>query len=126
MPHSTRQNELMIVEGRTSGTNFTGSDMVNPGYTGVLVFLNVDAIATGNITVVIEGKSPVGTDEYYTLLTSAAIAATGLTVLTVYPGGIAETANLVTDDPLPATWRVRATIAGGGTRTYDLGAVYIP
>lgn len=120
-----RHREFALVTGAPSA-NYTGSDLVNDGYTGVLVFLNINTIAAGNITVDIEGKSPVGTNEYYTILTSAAITATGLTVLSIHPAILAA-ANLAAQAPIPATWRIRATIGGAaGAKDFDIGYVYIP
>jgi hypothetical protein len=114
--------EFSLVRGATEA--YTGSDLMNDGYTGVLVFLNIDAIDESTVTVTIEGKSPVGTDEYYEILVSAAIASEGLTVLTVHPSVPSET-NLAERLPLPVTWRITVAV-GGGTQTYDVGYDYIP
>ncbi len=117
-----RHREFALVLGATGA--YTGSDLVNDGYRGVQVFLNINAISTSSVTITIEGKSPVGTDEYYTILESAAISATGLTVLTIYPTK-PDNANVDEQDVLPVTWRITAAV-GGGTQTYDIGYVYLP
>lgn len=119
-----RHREFALVLGADG--NYTGSDLVNDGYLGVMVFLNINTIAAGNLTVTVEGKSPVGTDEYYTILDSAAITATGLTVLTIHPS-VPSAANVDEQHALPVTWRI--TVAEGGTagaKNYDIGYVYLP
>lgn len=126
-----RANEYMVVEGQ-GAADVTGSDNVNPGFLGVLVFININTITGSSgtaesVTVTIEGLSPVGTDEYYTILASAVLTATGLTVLRVYPGLVAA-ANLTVNDVLPASWRVSSDVTTDGDQAYDvdIGFVYIP
>ena len=63
------------------------------------------------ITVTIQGKDT-ASGSYYTLLASTAIAADGVTELTVYPG-ITASSNVAASAHLPATWRV--SYAFGGT-----------
>lgn len=120
---TNRTNEFVVVDGATGA--FTSSDMQNLGYRGVLVFINVESVSVDSITVTVEGKSNVGSDEYYTILTSAAIGSAGLTVLEIYPG-IAETANVSVNTVMPANWRITAAVGGGGSYDYDIGFVYIP
>jgi hypothetical protein len=102
----------------------TGSDQYNDGFPGCLVFININTATTAAMTVNIEGKSPVGTSEYYTILSSASLTATGLTVLEVYPG-IGETANVSVSTVLPPTWRITVT-GTSGTLDYDIAYAYIP
>jgi hypothetical protein len=79
----------------------------NYGYVGLHVIIDVTAItATPSVVFTIQGYSPLG-DDYYTLLASAAITATGQTVLRVFPGATAA-ANTVANDRLPGLWRVDA------------------
>lgn len=90
----------------------TGAPVIDRDRVGVLIGINVTAI-TGTVptlTVILEGMDE-ATGVYYPILTSAAIAATGLTVLTVLPG-ITAAANVSAAAPMPITWRVRTTIAG--------------
>lgn len=126
-----RTNEFMVVEGQ-GAADVTGSVSVNPGFLGVLVFININTITGSSgtaesVTVTIEGLSPVGTDEFYTILASSALTATGLTVLRVYPGLVAA-ANLTVNDVLPASWRVSSDVTTDGDQAYDvdIGFVYIP
>lgn len=90
----------------------TSSDQTNNYGCGVQVGVNI-TVLTGTsptVTVTVEGKDTVS-GTYYTLLASAAIAATGFTLLTVYPGA-PTTANVSSPQVLPKTWRVKAVVAG--------------
>ncbi len=79
---------------------------------GILLYINVTAITgtTPTLAVTIQGKSPVS-GTYYTILTSASITTTGMTVLRVYPG-LTAAANLVANDTLPCTYRLSSAIGG--------------
>lgn len=90
----------------------SGSDQKNINSRGVLVGINITALAgtSPTVTVTIQGKDA-ASGQYYTLLQSAAISATGFTLLTLYPGA-PSTANVSSPQVLPATWRVIATVAG--------------
>lgn len=85
---------------------------LNPGCRGVQLVVNITAMTgTGpTLTVTLKGHDA-ATDTDYTLLASAALAATGQTVLTVYPGAVV-TANVSANANLPLEWSVTATVAG--------------
>lgn len=119
----TRVSREFIVHEGASGS-FDSSDFINDFMRGVLVFLNVESVGAETITVTIQGKSPVGTDEYYTILASAAITDPGLTVLAVYPG-ITAAANASVSAVLPATWRISVTVSAA-TPDFDIAFVYVP
>lgn len=89
-----------------------GTDQVNEQGRGVQVGINITTLTgtSPTVTVTIEGKDA-ASGVYYTLLASAAIAATGFTLLTLYPGA-PTTANVSSPQVLPATWRVKAVVAG--------------
>lgn len=89
-----------------------GSDLVNQQGRGVHVVVDITAISgTGpSLTVTVQGKDTVS-GKYYTLLASAALSATGTTVLKVYPG-LTAAANSVANDIAPDTIRVIGTVAG--------------
>lgn len=116
-----RGNEVILAQGQTG--NLTGSDLVNDGFQGVVVFTNINTATAATITVTISGKSPVGTDEYYTILTSAAYSTTGLNVIEIHPA-LTEAANVKASNCLPPTWRI--TVAITGTVDYDIAFAYIP
>lgn len=102
------------------------NDQLNAKGRGVVILANITALAgtSPTITFIVEGKDPVS-GNYYTILTSAALAVTGLTALTVYPGATAA-ANVTVSLPLARTFRVRWTV--GGTTpsvTVSLGAILL-
>lgn len=100
----------------------SSSDLVN--YNGRLlsVVINVSAAAaTPSVVPTIEGKDPIS-GTYYTILTGAAITATGITVLRIGPG-ITAVANVAVADMVPRTYRVTMTHADADSITYSVAAV---
>lgn len=100
---------------------YVSADQGNAARRGVKLTIDITAI-TGSLTVTVQAKDPVS-GKYTTILASAALAATGTTTLTVYPG-IAVAANASASDVLPATWRVSAAV-GGTNATATIGASLI-
>ena len=82
------------------------------------------ATATPSVVPTIEAYDATS-DSWYTILTGAAITATGTTVLKVYPG-IAVQANATASDVLPQTWRVTMTHADTDSITYTVSANLVP
>lgn len=84
-----------------------------------LFFINVSAVsATPSVTFTISGVSPAG-DSIYTILASAAITGTGLTVLRVSPH-LTAAANTIAKDILPSAIKVTATHADADSITYEM------
>lgn len=102
---------LLNLTAQGAGT-VASADQANVNSRGVQVGINVTALTgtTPTVTVTVQGRDA-ASGTYYTLLASAAISATGFTLLTVYPG-LTAAANSVASQVLPATWRVIATVAG--------------
>lgn len=97
----------------------------NPGARGVQIVINVTAVGvTPSVVFTVQGYSALGA-EYFTVLASAAVTATGTTVLRVYPGLVAA-ANLTANDVLPAVWAVDAVHGNGTTITYSVAATLLP
>jgi hypothetical protein len=88
---------------------------------GCLIFINVTSV-TGSLTVTLQGVGPTGAA--YTILASAAISATGQTVLRVYPG-IAASANVSANDVTPITAQLSSVVATGPvTATISMQLIY--
>jgi hypothetical protein len=86
---------------------------------GLIVLVNVTALtATGTLTVKIEGVDP-NTGAAYTILTSAALAATGVVVLRVHPN-LPASANVTAQDMVPPVFQVTATHGNGVSITYGI------
>lgn len=92
---------------------------------GLHLVIDVTAVdATPSVVPAIDGYSAAG-DDWYNLLTGAAITATGVTVLKVYPG-IPGIANAAASDVIPNRVRVSMTHADGDSITYSVAATLMP
>lgn len=92
-------------------------------YKGCVLIIDVTAIAaTPSVTPKIEGVSASGA--VYTLLTGAAITATGVTALKIFPG-ITAAANVAVSDVLPQTIKVTLTHGDADSATYSVDLVLI-
>ena len=106
----TQLGTIQTLSNQAAGTVTSGVFDTHMGL-GLLVFINVTAV-TGSLTVTIQGcidDTPTAT---YTVLASAAIAATGLTVLRIYPG-LTAAANATANDVVPARCRISSVVATG-------------
>lgn len=111
-PQQSNRNTGALITLTAASAGINGTDQLNVNHRAMLLFINVTAITgtTPTLTVTIQGRDKTS-GQYYTILQSAAISATGLTVLRVSPN-LASVANLVAQDLLPDTWRVITAIAG--------------
>lgn len=112
---------LVTLTAQGAGT-VVSSDIVNVNGKGVNLGINTTTDAAGAYVVTIQGKDIVS-GTYYTILASAAIAAAGFVLLSVYPGLVAA-ANTVANAVLPRTWRVSVTVTTGPI-TATIGASVI-
>lgn len=112
---------ILTLAAQAPGT-VTSADQTNFNGRGVKLGINVtaDSAGTALVVVTIQGKDIVS-GQYYTILSSASIAAVGFSTLQVYPG-ITATANVAANDILPRTWRVSITVSGAGTASATVGS----
>ncbi len=111
MRGNTQSPALITLAAQGAGT-VNSPDQQNVNGRGCHLVIDITiAGGTPTLTVTIQGKDPVS-GKYYTILTSAALAAVATTVLRVYPN-LTPSANLIVNDILPRVWRVSATVAGG-------------
>ena len=102
-------------------TDPTVVDLGNEVGRGLHLVIDVTAVtATPSVVFTIKGKDPVS-GKVWTILASAAIVATGTTILKVYPG-LTAAANLVASDVLPPTWQVTAVHGDADSITYSVTA----
>jgi hypothetical protein len=94
------------------------------GFKGITVVLDVTAVASASLTVIVEGFDQ-ASGKYFPILTSGAITATGTTSHTIYAGlvnasgaGLSTTANNI----MAAVFRIRVHVTGG-TASFTVGAV---
>lgn len=109
---------LLASAARTATTS--SSDITNYNAKGVRVFINVTVDpAAASVVPTITVKDPVS-GVYTAILTGAAIAAVGHTVLTVYPGATVA-AGVTLSTVLGTVWRVTITAADADSLTYSVG-----
>lgn len=85
-----------------------------------LFFIDVTALTAGaSLTFTISGICPSDASTTYTILVSAAIVATGLTVLRVSPH-LTAAANTIAKDMLPAAVQVSVAVADAKSVTYSM------
>jgi hypothetical protein len=103
---------------RTATT--ASADLNNPDSVGVIVYLDVTAIAaTPQLTLSIQAKDP-ASGKYLTLLTGAAVTTVSTNVYTIHPA-VTETANVDVAVPLPGIWRVNVVHLDADSITYSVG-----
>lgn len=100
---------LITLTAQAAGT-VNSADQTNYNGRGVVVGINVTVATAETLTINIQGKDA-ASGVYYTLLSSTALAITGFTALTLYPGAT-TTANVSISGVLPRTWRVQAVVTG--------------
>lgn len=103
---------LVTLTAQGAGT-VNSADQTNTNGRGVVIGINTTVDAAGSYTVAIQGKDVVS-GQYYTIpgAITGAIAATGFSTLSVYPGIVAA-ANAAVSWPLPRTWRVQVVVTAG-------------
>ena len=111
---------ILSVSGTTLGSAVSSPVQLNAYGKGVKLVINTIAATAGSFTVTIQG---IFNQTAYTALVSAAISATGVTVLTVYPG-LTASANVAANDVLPRQWQVTVTPTGF-TGQLSIGACVI-
>ncbi len=101
-------------------------DLNSGPYTGAIVNINITAYTGAtNVVFTVEGKDP-ESGTYFTLLASAALTATGHTVLRIDPRSVAA-ANLTASSALPRTFRVITTVTGTATvLTFSVALTLVP
>jgi hypothetical protein len=100
---------LLTLTAAGAGT-FNGPSSINPWGRGVTLGINTTVDTAGSYVVNIQGLD-VASGQFYTICTSAAIAAAGFSTLTVYPGITASASAF--SAPLPRTWRVQSVVTTG-------------
>ena len=112
VPSKPNANAVLTLTAANAASAPTSPDIDTGQFAGVFVYINVTAISgtTPTLTVTIQGKDDIS-GQYHTILASAAINATGLTVLRVYPG-LTAVANATANDVLAKTMRITTAIGG--------------
>ncbi len=113
-------NELTLLASAARTADTTSSDTTNYNWRGGHFIINITVLTTSVIPT-IQAKDPIS-GTYYSLLVGASIAATGITILKVYPG-ITAVANASASDILPRTFRISMDHLDATTMTYSVAFV---
>ena len=108
---ASRDITLFASASRVAAT-YNSEDQSTSFARGVVIFLNITAL-TGTLDLKVQAKDT--ESDTYIDMASCSLAqqsATGIDMLTIYPG-IAETANVSVSDRLPKVWRVVCTVGTG-------------
>lgn len=118
---NAKNRHLEVLPSVARIATISSPDIPNIGANGVHIVIDVtDVTATPSVVPTVEGKDPLS-GKYYTLLTGAAITATGTTILKVFPSATAV-ANLAANDFVPSKFRVTMTHGDADSITYSIGA----
>ena len=118
---SVRSATVLPSAARTAAPNDQEFRGFAPSVLGVLVVVDVTSItSTPSLTVKVQGVDP-RTGKTWDIVTSAAIVATGTTVLRVRPG-ITPVTNVAVADVLPPVFRISCTHADADSITYSVSA----
>ena len=88
---------------------------------GIVLAFGVTVIGADSLTIDINGRELFPPFSFYPILTSAAIIATGTTVLKIGIG-FSPVLNLTANDLVPYVWNVVATPSGADPITYSINA----
>ena len=117
-------SRVTVLSSAVRATTTNSSTFGNPGAIGLHLAVDVTAVpGVDTVTPKIEGYDETS-GKYYDVLVGVPIAATGLTILKVYPGTVASP-NVQANDVLPSTWRVTMTHSAATNFTYSIGASLI-
>jgi hypothetical protein len=112
---------LLTLTAQGAGT-VNSATQINTNGRGVAIGINTTVDAAGAYVVNLQAQDVVS-GTWYTIASSASIAATGFATLTLYPG-ITVAANTAVSAPLTPTWRVQAVVTTGPI-TATIGAAVI-
>lgn len=115
-----KQKTILPSAARTADSN---TQFTHSGTGGkVIIDCTVDP-AAASVVFTLQGIDPIS-GSTWTILQSAAVAAVGTTVLTVFPGAPA-TANVSANDFLPENIQINANHADGDSITYSVSFIGI-
>lgn len=115
--------EIPVLASTARTATLNSGDQSNLNGRGLHLVIDVTAGAAFSIVPKIQAKDQ-ASGKWYDLLVGAAITATGTTVLKLYPG-LTAAANLVANDVLPVSWRLRVEHGDATSVTYSAGASLI-
>ncbi len=119
-----QSSETVIYASASRTSDPTVVDQTNNSCVGLVVVINCTAVSgSSSVVFTIQGKNSLGV--LYTILASAAIVGTGVTVLRVYPD-LTAAANTKATDLIPRTWNIKAVHGTADATTYSVTASLVP
>lgn len=115
-----------VLTGAAATVTQASPDINTLNFKGLTVILDVSAIGTASLTVLVQGKDASNSGNYWTLLLSSAITANGTTAHTLYPGITAATApngNTSVSNILPVYLKISVVAGNANPANYTVGAV---
>ena len=122
---ANRENEVVTLLSSAARTaTVATAGQINKSKTGVIITIDVTAIAaTPSVVFTIQGFDPVS-GKYYTILASAAVTGVSTVTMRVFPGCTAA-ANVAANDILPRDWRVNCVHGDADSITYTVSAILV-
>jgi hypothetical protein len=113
-----RNNTTAVVIAAGATTTQTSATQISYNANKLAIAINISAFTSGTLTFTVNGITSSGYT--YPLLVSTALAATGLTVLRIFPGST-PSANAVANDVIPRSYNV--VVTGAFVATYGVDSV---
>lgn len=115
------QKDPQVVFASAARTATSSVTIATPCLGGVFVIDCTAVTDTPSVVFTVAGVDP-ASDKAYTILASAAITATGTTVLRIHPS-LTAAANTIAKDVLPQSLKITATHADADSITYSVGFI---
>ena len=115
----------LLASAARTATVSSNAQIQDGRYSGVKVVLDLTAFTTAaSLTVTIEAYDPASAT-WVTLLSGAAVTATGVNTYNIHPV-MAAVSNVTANLQLPTKWRATVTHGNANSHTYSLGYIYLP
>lgn len=113
-----RNNTTGVVIAAGATASNAGVTITTYNAAKAVIIINISAFTSGSLTVVVNGITSSGYS--YPILSSTALAATGVTPLRIFPGST-PSANAVANDVVPRSLQVVTTVSGTLSYGIDYG-----
>lgn len=123
LQNSNIDGKILIGSASQGVGTVNSGNQTNVNARGIIVYVNITVIGTGNVITTIQSNDPVA--GVVNLFVSAAASANGVFSYVMYPGAVAGGAvTAVASFPCPRTWRVSCAV-GTGAVTFGVSFAYM-
>lgn len=116
----SRVDDLVIFASAARTTNQTSADIVNDGYEGIEICLDLTAFTTA-ASLTLAYQEWIAGKGYVQLVVGTALTAVGQSFIRVFPG-MPDTANTARNTFAPKQWRIVVVHGNGNSHTYSATA----